>query len=266
MKKLFITTVLISIFSASASWGQKLKVQEVALEEVFVAPVGYDSNDNIEIVIDGKLPSACYDLFQTKIIPKPEKNKFSIKQYIRQKHLTECETEHSDHQGQTFPVQFTTVVSLGELAAGEYRIDYKKASSSSQAVKTFQVSTATAEGIDDHLYAPVSSAFIPELIYSTPNAQVILTGILGNSCMEMNPSDIQVERYGNIFVILPKLKLSSQSETENDCVAMPRPLQQFVSLGEVEAGRYLIHVRSMTGRSVNKTFTVIKKTTNVSAF
>ena len=263
MNKLFITTAFIAVLSVSNSWGQKLKVQEVALEEVFVSPVGYDSNDNIEIVLDGKLPSACYDLFQTKIIPVPEKNKFLIKQFIRQKHLTECETEHSEHQGEIFPVQFTTVVSLGELAAGEYRIDYKKAASSgTKGVKTFQVSTATAEGIDDHLYAPVSSAFIPELIYSTPNAQVILTGILGNSCMEMLPSDVQVEKYGNIFVILPKLKLSMQQE----CVANPRPLQQFVSLGAVEPGRYLVHVRSMTGRSVNKTFTVIKKTTDVSAF
>ena len=260
MIKLFVAITLLATSLVGSAWASKLRVEEVALEEVFVVPVGYDSNDNVEIVIDGKLPSACYDLFQTKIIPTPEKNQFLIKQFIRQKHLTECEVEHSEHQKQLFPVQFTTVVSLGELAAGEYRIDYMK--STTQGFKTFQVSRANAEGIDDHLYAPVSSAFIPELIYTTPNAQVILTGILESTCMEMNSKEIEVERYGNIFVILPKLKLT----TERDCTSIPRPLEQFVSLGAVEPGRYLVHVRSMTGRSVNKTFTVIKKTTDFSAF
>lgn len=266
-----LKVILTTLFTISCSIGTtvantKLHIEEVAIDEVFVVPVGYDSNDNIEIVIDGKLPNTCYELFQTKVIAS--KKTFKIKQLMRRKNLTEClpllsDHQQPDHQQHDLPVQFSTIISLGELSPGKYRIEYATSHSlaSQEAYKDFLVSQSSTERIDDHIYAPVSSAFIPELIYTTSDAQVILTGILASSCMVVNSDAISVERFENIFVIVPKLKIIN----EQPCNNFPRPLEQFVSLGAVKPGRYLIHVRSMTGRSVNKTFTVIDKSTHYNA-
>jgi hypothetical protein len=225
------------------------KISEVNIEEVFVAPVGYDSNDNVEIIVDGKLPNACYELYKTDT----EIKGFNIyvKQYIKIKQISECRPENqSQHTTPLWPVQYTNRIEIGELVKGKYSIIYN--TNFSQKMKTFVVSKSVSSSIDDDLYAPVSNAFIPELIYSTSNAQVILTGIMTNTCMSFQ-GDVKVIRHDNVFIILPKMSV----HRNRVCTSTMEPLQHIVSLGEVQKeGRYLIHVRSTTGRSVNKLFSV----------
>ena len=149
-----------------------------------------------------------------------------------------------------WPIQFTNLLELGNLKAGTYTVKYN--TGSKVETKTFEVSAAVSSGIDDFLYAPVSNAFIPELIYSTDSAEVILTGILTNTCMTFN-GEVNVKRMGNVFIVLPKMSLNTFAQ----CSPTQIPLQSIVSLGAIKKeGRYLVHVRSTTGRSVNKVFTV----------
>lgn len=240
----FITLLSISNFANAKSSIKEIK--EVSLTEVFVPPIGYDDNDNIEIVIDGKLPSPCYDLHSTSVDRIEEK--IYIKQFIRKKNISECLNDQSSNH-LLFPVHFSNTISLGELDHGTYHLDYKSLNNNH---KTFIVSKSQHRSIDNFLYAPVSSVFIPELIYETSNAQVVLTGIFENTCMVLEEQNIEIKKLDNIFIILPKLSLLNRN-----CVNTKRPLQNIIDLGTVRPGRYLIHVRSITGRSVNKAFTVV---------
>lgn len=247
MKFIILTAILVMSFNSFAVI--QPATSEVSIEEVFVAPKGYDSNDNVEIIIDGKLPNACYELYNTdaKIIDK----KIHIKQYIKVKQISECRPENQNQQTiPLWPVQFTNRIELGELEAGKYTIIYK--SNLIEQKKSFEVVKSTSNSIDDDLYAPVSNAFIPELIYPTSNGQVILTGILTNTCMSFL-GNVKVIRHENVFIILPKMTV----HRNRPCMSTMEPIQQIVSLGEIaHEGRYLIHVRSTTGRSVNKLFSV----------
>jgi hypothetical protein len=65
--------------------------------------------------------------------------------------------------------------------------------------------------------------------------------------------EVNVKRMGNVFIVLPKMSLNTFAQ----CSPTQIPLQSIVSLGAIKKeGRYLVHVRSTTGRSVNKVFTV----------
>lgn len=244
-----VLILLISLMSIDVLAIAPLK--EVNIEEIFIAPKGYDSNDNIEFIIDGKLPSACYELNKTET--NKVNNNIYVKQFIKVKEISECRPENqSTSSTPLWPVQFTKRVELGELKAGKYNIIYSINSSSKKQQKTFTVTRSTSNSIDEELYAPVSNAFIPELIYPTPSAEVILTGILTNTCMSFQ-GDVKVIRHDNVFIVLPKMSI----HRNRPCMETMEPLQHFVSLGEIKKeGRYLIHVRSTTGRSVNKLFNV----------
>lgn len=227
------------------------QVSEVAIEEAFVAPKGYDTNDNVEIIIDGKLPNACFEIYKSNVDVDQKKFEITLQQLVKVKNITECQANHQDHQNiPMWPIQYTNRLELGNLKAGTYKVNYN--TGTTVTTKTFEVSATVSSGIDDFLYAPISNAFIPELIYSTDSAEVILTGILTNTCMNFN-GEVEVQRMGNVFIVLPKMSLN----TFTQCSPTQIPLQSIVSLGAIKKeGRYLVHVRSTTGRSVNKVFTV----------
>lgn len=245
--KLLIGLILITTSSCFAA----PLISEVAIEEAFVAPKGYDTNDNVEIIIDGKLPNACFEIYKSEAIIDQTKFEVILKQKVRVKNITEClPSNQGQQQVPMWPIQFTNLVSLGNLKAGTYKVYYHNGQKKVQ--KSFKVSTAVSTGIDDFIYAPISNAFIPELIYATENAEVILTGIITNTCMNFN-GFVEVKRMGNVFIVLPKMSLN----TFATCSETQIPLQSIVSLGPIKKeGRYLVHIRSTTGLSVNKVFSV----------
>ena len=226
-------------------------VSEVAIEEAFIPEKGYDNNDNIEIVLDGKLPNACFELDNTQVLKDQEKKIIEIKQMMKVKDITECLPNHQNHQNiPMWPIQYTKSIEIGNLKAGLYTLKFNQGKKVIS--KKFIVTTTVSTGIDNYLYAPVSNAFIPELIYATDNVEVILTGILTNTCMNFN-GDVEVQKVGNVFIVLPKMSLNNIAQ----CSSTQIPLQSIVSLGSIKKeGRYLIHIRSTTGRSVNKVFSV----------
>jgi hypothetical protein len=250
--RLFLTLFVISHFTFAA-----VNYLPVAIEQAFIPELGYDDNDNIEIVIDGKLPNACFELHTTRIEIDQQNYKINLKQSMQVKDIHECQPQQQNQAGIfQWPIQYTTTVALGNLLAGTYKLYFNNGATTKH--KTFKVAKANHTGLDDTLYAPVSDAFIPELMYVGDQAHVVLTGILTNSCMNFN-QDIEVSKIGNVFIILPKMTFI----TDQYCHPTMLPLQSIVNLGELtQEGRYLIHIRSTSGRSVNKVFSIIKDPLN----
>lgn len=230
--------ILVSlVFSVSA-----LAATSSNLEEVFVVPQGYDSNDNIEITVHGVLPNGCT---KVKSVPiQKNGNTFSVDFMLERRNLTGCD----ELEIQT-PINYTNTFDLGQLTPGTYQVQYK--TEQGQVTKEFSVVKATQTTLDDELYAPVSSAFIPELLYSDQLGQVILTGMFYSNCMRLRDSNIKVERFDNVFVIIPKAELLELAYCDQEMY----PLQNIVFLPEITApGHYFIHIRSQSGLSVNKIF------------
>ena len=165
---------------------------------------------------------------------------------MKLKELAGCKRENIEN-----PVYFNKTLSLGELKAGKYIFYYQNEAQTLQ--KEMLVKKANEISIDEALYAPISNIFIPELIYTTQRAQVVLTGIYHNNCQLLENNHITVTKLNNVYVILPKSKLLAKK----NCETKKYPIQQIVDLGKIQQpGIYLIHVRSLSGLSVNKVFFV----------
>jgi hypothetical protein len=227
---------------------------EVVVQHVFVPSVGFDSNDEVEITIDGMIPNYCYMMGRSETSFDAQKKVFTLKQFAMPRNILQC-LEKDPTAGNDYlatPYAFARTLRIGQLSAGQYTIRHKN-SDTSVAERKFKVDAASTEAIDDLPYAPVTSAFIPEIVEETSRGEVILTGVFDSTCVDLG--EVTVQRLDDVFVILPKLKVSD----EQNCVIEKRPLQKIVNIGELKEGQYLLHVRSQSGLAVNRTFSVIKK-------
>lgn len=248
MKNILLTFILISLSSLAYSGP---RITELALNDVFVVSEGYDTNDNVELTFLTKLPSACYSPSKYTLTKEISK-KYKLKFFIKRKNISGCDENNISMI--KVPVYYSQTISLGELKEGNYSVEYTNTQELTSV--GFKISASTSTTMDDMEYAPVSNAFIPEMIYTTNDAQVILSGIFQSSCMDVFGQDISVTKLGNIFVVIPKATLSPSP----NCLDVETPLQKIVSLGEIlTPGAYLIHVRSQSGLSVNKVFQVREK-------
>lgn len=244
MKKIALLIIILLGIKYTKASTLDSKVESISLSEVFVIEQGFDTNDNIEITFFAQLPNACFKAVRTSVTQ--EANNFKIDFFIKKKNLSGCETQLTDLD---FPINYVQTLSLGEHQAGQYTLSFKQ--SDKLITKTFTIKEATTNTLDDQLYAPVSSAFIPELINPTNHAKIILTGIFNNSCMHLSHQNIEVIKQGNVFIVLPKANLVKGRFCENEQF----PLQAVVDLGVVKKpGNYLIHIRSQSGLSVNRVF------------
>lgn len=222
-------------------------IHEIDIEKLFVIQNGFDSNDDIEITLQTKLPNACYKVHET-IANKTTEQSFTVKVLAKKKDLSGCDISLINA-----PVNVTQTISLGELAAGEYQFNYQ--TRDGEKSQTMKVKPTLNQTIDDVIYAPISNAFIPELIYPTQNAQVVLTGIFNNTCMDLTPQNIKVIKEENKFIIIPKTTFLQRVK----CRSTQRPIRHIINLGPVsKPGLYLVHVRSLSGLAVNKVFYVNK--------
>lgn len=247
--KSIIALLLLNIGIATA--GVEIKMN---IEEVFVVPTGYDSNDNVEVTFLSQLPGPCFEPSGHKLSLNGEKT-YELSFYAKLKPISTCQ-QNSDLIDT--PVFYSQTIALGELTRGEYEIQFQHQNQIKR--KSFSINEARSNEIDDMSYAPVSNVFIPELVYFSQDVKVILSGIIRSSCATLNNHNIEVTQLGNIFLIIPKSEIIEQS----DCTPIEVPLQNIVSLGSIQkAGSYLIHVRSQSGLSVNKVFHVRQKLLDV---
>ena len=248
MKKYLLSLLAVCLSSPA------LALVQIPISEVFI-PGGYDDNDNVEVVVDGVLPNACYQLAHTQVYQSG--NTFQLIQYAEVRTVADCKNQDSLPSKLDWPTSYSAVVNLGVLSAGRYDVAYAQSKTGGLELESLQVVTATTNEVDDKTYAPISRAFVPEVIYQTNNVQVVLSGVLGTLCLEVD-QNIEIRRNDNVIVILPTLKERPGLE----CSRSSRPIEIVQSLGNLAPGRYLLHVRSTVGKAVNRTFTVIEPPTD----
>lgn len=246
MSKILMSLLLTSTSVFAADF---LTEVEVPIENTFVPHRGYDDNDNIQIVVHGLLPNSCYQIGKTTVEQK--NGRYTIKQFATKDEGSFCSQEGNlpPHLQQMVP--FTNEIELGALKEGTYNIDFKTMNSEINS-RSFQVSQASVQTVDSLRYAAVSNAVIPEVIYDTNNVTVNLMGVFTNTCTTFD--QIQILKQDDVYVVLPTVKVRNDVQ----CIQMMIPFEKKISLGEITKGEFLVHVRSQSGRSVNRIFEVIR--------
>jgi len=200
----------------------------IQISDMYI-PSGFDSNDDVQVVVEGWFPNTCYKLApQDKNTVKVEGNVIFI-QPQAWKYNGAC---------LQVVVHYDQVISLGILNEGDYRV----ALGGGGGVKPLTIKKATRPEPDDYVYAPIKSA---EFLRDKKIVRV--EGEFTHGCMKVDRV-IQYEPHDQAIAILPIVT----HEVTEACEKQPTSFKEDIELTHKDLkGRYLIHIRTANGKSLN---------------
>lgn len=228
--------LLISSFGAAAKADDIANIVDVTSQNLFV-PVGFDDNDDTVVVLDGYLPNSCYRVVDPVVQTDLTNHQITIQAKARHIDGIFCLDAL---------IPYSKTVNLGTLPHGDYSI----VNNGTLQTETLVIATATNAGPDDFLYAPVDAATIQTNAGGIVSA--VLEGRFTNSCMTWD--EPRITYTGKTIQLLPVITMG-----EENCQAGEFPFRKVILLNQMQAGRYLLHVRSLNGASVNKVFSVLEQ-------
>ncbi|MGE0174482.1 MAG: hypothetical protein AB7T49_16925 [Oligoflexales bacterium] len=241
MKKFLASLVLAGAAGSYAS--AQISPTEIPspVEKIFI-PMGFDDNDNSEVVLKGTFPTPCYrvgrvgaDIDDAKKEIKVWATSYKYPPTIRM-FCAQIETP------------FIQTIKLGVLKMGDYKVTFKDNPSVSS---NLNVAKRTTESPDDYLYAPVENAAVKV----DPESRRQFLRLDGHfpymfvGCMKLN--EIRVTKTNDVLVVLP---IAEITENESECADMPSDHHFEISKGISDPLKEdgLLHVRVLNGNSVNQ--------------
>ena len=240
-----LTSSILSLSSTSEAYSQLDRV-EIPLERVLAPYNGYDDNDQVEVILQGALPNACYTLADTFYRSEDDGSTITVRQYAIKLSDDICD------QGSILPahlaaaVPFTNSIALGTLPSAEYSISFFTNGDRS-GTRILNVAPANSSLVDSKPYAVVNTILVPSLVQKGSQTTITLNGVLNSECVDLAEKfEIILER--DVLVVLPTLKIDA---TAQSCAQVTRPYSRNVVIPGFKAGKTLVHVRSMNGKSLN---------------
>jgi hypothetical protein len=229
--------------------------------EGFLAPIqGFDDNDSVEGVVYGYLPNSCYRISRTEVVrDRNYPREVSIKQYALKKLDGACGGGNRglpadgpiDTIKLAMRVPFFAEVDLGEMRKGSYRVLFRTKENPSE-IRPLEVVRASTDDVDNFPYANVLNAMSTEVIPSTQDLSVTLTGTYNSTCTQIDRVDYK--KSNDVVIIKPILKVLPDVV----CAEVITPFTYTANLGKVNIGHHLIQIRSMNGKAVNRLVTVTR--------
>jgi hypothetical protein len=247
------------------------EIVEVAVQHGFIQKDGYDSNDDVIFFVDSVLPDGCHKPIDTPAlmekVPDSSEIIFKYRQWAEkitdgpcsQRALLDPKNSHLLAQR-----PFRKEVVLRQIKklgiAGKFQIyfrsDIKKQTPETfDKVRSFNITLATQTTIDELLYAQVSSVYVADEHDTRNPLEIVLTGILPNPCYDINEKDLEIKLHEDVLVIRPIVRVISQGP----CLMVIKPfvIRKEIKDIPLDAGRYLLHVRSKDGDWFNIPFSAI---------
>lgn len=190
-------------------------------------PIGFDDNDNVQVTVEGIFADTCHKIASST--PSVSGNLITIRQ-TAYRYGGIC---------LSMLIPFTSTVDLGFLAPGMYAIIDDATGAN---LGELPVARSTTSAADDYLYAPIADAWV---LASVGQRTLVLTGSFSDRCTTMG--EVKVSYSERVIIIQP----IAQRHTSRDCMGKTR-FRKEIALKTALEGVYLLHVRSMEGRAVNK--------------
>lgn len=212
------------------------------VETVFV-PVGFDDNDNVEVVLYGHLYNNCVKVGPASARVSIEDKTIYVKSQSWSYYHQSCE-------GQEMYNPFTQPLQIGPLKPGTYQIKVEGRPEAKSTPLVVRPHTNTAP--DDFLYAPVEEMSVNE-DYENKTQTLTLSGEFltqQNDCVVLDRVETKVVSE-NVIIVLPIAEKKSGAA----CASTVGPrFKTTVTLPSFLNGRYLIHVRVLNGQSLNRIY------------
>ncbi len=205
-------------------------------------PQGFDSNDNVQLVVEGIFENTCFRQAPTRAVVDPVTRE--LKLYPQ--------AYYYDGFCLQMVVPYNQTLDIGLVPAGQYQVmdmtggSPRFASGPStrgRSLGMMTVDQATRAEADDYLYAPVDQAFVDT--QGTDGKQVLhLTGNFTLSCAGIK--EVKVSMQDKVMVVLPITEIR-----QGQCQSGSYPFHQTLELPAGVKSRTLIHVRSLNGKALN---------------
>lgn len=225
---------------------------EIEVDNLLAPVYGYEEKNNIDLVVYGSLPNVCYSLDEYKIEKDLTNHVVQVRQFANLDRTGICEHPENLPAQMQMKIPFVTEISLGRLKVGDFKIAYLKTGGLT-GVRPLNISPNQAIRVDTLPYAAVSNVHVPEMINGRDEIEVKITGFLNSTCTVLE-DQVQVLPQDDVLVLLPTLK----TKTGVVCAEVLVPFEKVVNLGKRSPGHYLIHTRSMNGKSINRVIRVSK--------
>ena len=238
----FWLTVIVSLLffnkNSFADSSQEPTLVSAPVERVFV-PLGFDTNDNVEVVVHGHFPSTCYKVGPSTAVVDAEAKTVTIQAQAYEYPGLICAQVR---------VPFVADISLGLVKEGEYRVQV--IGFPNLVIDPLVIGAATTANPDDFLYAPVEQATLEKS--TSGNDLLKIQGsypYMFVGCMNIKEVRVQLTP-GQVIVVQPI------AEILDDRFCSPLASKKFsieTALGfPLTFNEYLIHVRTLSGTSVNR--------------
>lgn len=246
MNQIFYTTasvlsVLSTVAIAQAQNHFPPYLIPTSVETVYV-PVGFDDNDNVEVVLYGHLYNNCVKVGPASATVSEETKTITVKAQSWSYYHQSCE-------GQEMYNPFTQPIQIGLLSAGTYEIKVEGRPEVKAA--SLVVTQRTSSTPDDFLYAPVDEMSIAEDFEKKTQTLTLGGDYIDqrNGCVVVNRVETKIVS-GNVIIVLP----IAEQRVGVKCAQLsssPR-FKKTVTLPGFLSGKHLIHVRVLNGQSLNR--------------
>lgn len=225
------SSFLMSIASSHADMANKPSTVQAEFGAGYI-PDGFDTNDNVQIVAEGMFPNLCF---------RPGSVRVNVDHVKKQITLNPTAMHYSGPCLQVM-LPWDRVIDLGVLKSGEYSVVQTSREPANRALGKLKIHAATTASADDFLYAPVSQAFYEN---KAGKQTLKIAGEFTNSCAKL--VDVIVNVQTKVVVVLPVSEMDESSQCQSGKFAF----EKLIELPKLAEGRYLIHVRSLSGKSIN---------------
>jgi hypothetical protein len=223
--------VAVNVGAAEQQQPNQPKKVPVKIGQTYI-PGGFDSNDPTQLVVEGYFPNSCYRIDgYTK-----EVDAATQKVTITQSALK--------YKGQCLMmlVPFWQTVKVGLLKANDYKV---VDGSSGEEVGVMPVRVASSAEPDDFTYATVKDAYVG--LVDGGKRSIIIEGELPGDCYFIKEKRVVLDSK-NVIAVLPII----EKQAGRRCNSYRLPFMTTAELPDAPAGRYLLHVRSLSGNAINK--------------
>jgi hypothetical protein len=233
-----LATLVLSLAATSSAHADTAPSLVAApVEKVFV-PIGFDSNDDAEVVVHGHFPSSCY-----KIGPIKSDVDFASRRVV----VRVSAWFYRDGICHPMRVPYVASVKLGPLLDGDYTVRVSGVEAVSAGLP---ITPATSSNPDDFVYAPVETVELSSDESGRPAVRLAGTAPeMDNGCLLL--AETKIMRSDAVFVVLPIARIERDVAL---CAVQPsRRFSAVVTLPEdTVAGDFLLHVRVLAGQSINR--------------
>jgi hypothetical protein len=217
------------------------------IDQIFSVERGFDTTDMIEVAVQGYMPNSCYRLHKgSAYVDRVHKRiLINVEGYVTRNEV--C-----------LPMitPYLEVIHLGPLEAGEYKIS---SILNPETRGILQIEKSQNDQQDNHLYAPVDTVELTEtpmsMLETSETKQTLsLKGTYPHmltGCMRI----VDIKSYrtsNNVLIVLPISTIKDKEDCNRDDVDNYNRFHFKQDLPEPVSGKALIHVRTLSGRALNK--------------